>query len=132
MRRFHAAAREEKPAACDGQKDERGGGGRQRAEAQAALGRRRLRLIGQRRRRRRLDLRPLADFKRIDPHRLGDVFQGRGAKIADLEIDPLLHLTIGVLGKTDRAGHANAVEARGDVDAVALSSPSLSSTTSPS
>ena len=31
----------------------------------------------------------------------------------------LLHLTIGVLGKTDRARLANALEARGNVDAVA-------------
>jgi hypothetical protein len=41
------------------------------------------------------------------------------AEIADREIEPPLHLTIGVLGKADRARLANALQSRGDVDAVA-------------
>ena len=64
-------------------------------------------------------MRRLADFKRIDPHRLGDVFQWRRAEIADLEIEPLLHLTIGVLGKTDRPGLGDTLEPSRDIDAVA-------------
>ena len=51
--------------------------------------------------------------------RLRDVLEPRCAKIADLEIEPLLHLAIGVLGKTDRAGLCDAFEPRGDIDAVA-------------
>src|SRR5271157_5855458 len=40
-------------------------------------------------------------------------------EIADSDMEPPFDLTIGVLGETDRAGLANAFEARGDVDAVA-------------
>jgi len=52
-------------------------------------------------------------------HRLGDILELRCAEIGDLEVEPLLHLTIGVLGKTDRAGLRDAFEPRGNVDAVA-------------
>ena len=38
---------------------------------------------------------------------------------AHREIEPALHLTIGVLGKADRARLANALQPRGDIDAVA-------------
>ena len=41
------------------------------------------------------------------------------AEIGYREIEPPLHLTVGVLGQTDRARLANALEPRGDVDAVA-------------
>ena len=41
------------------------------------------------------------------------------AEIADREIEPPLDLPIGVLGETDRAGLGDALEPRGDIDAVA-------------
>ncbi len=41
------------------------------------------------------------------------------AEIADRKIEPRLHLPIGVLGQTDRAGRGDALEARGNIDAVA-------------
>ena len=41
------------------------------------------------------------------------------AEIADREIEPPFDLTIGVLGKTDRARLGDALEPCGDVDAVA-------------
>ena len=69
--------------------------------------------------RRGLRLGGLADFERIDPDRLGDVLELGWAEIGDGEIEPPLDLAIGVLGKTDRAGLANAFEPRGDIDAVA-------------
>jgi hypothetical protein len=58
------------------------------------------------------------DVKRIDPDRLGDVLELGLAEIVDHEIKQPLHLAIGVLGETDRAGRANAFEARGDIDAI--------------
>ena len=66
-------------------------------------------------------LRPsgLADVKRIDPDRLGDVLELGLAEIVDRDIEPALHLPIGVLGKADLAGLAIAFQPRGDVDAVA-------------
>ena len=64
-------------------------------------------------------MRRLAGFKRINLHRLGDILQGRGAEIADLEIELLLHLTIGVLGKTDRPWLGDPSSARRDIDVVA-------------
>ncbi len=79
------------------------------------------RFFGVRRLRRRCGLRLgwVADFERIDPDRLGDVLELRRAEIADREIEPPLDLPIGVLGKTDRAGLRDALESRGDIDAVA-------------
>ena len=62
---------------------------------------------------------------------LGDVLELCRAKIGDLEIEPPLYLTIGVFRKTDRAALCDAFEPRGDIDAVAIRSPSSSSTTSP-
>ena len=41
------------------------------------------------------------------------------AEIGDGEIEPPLHLPVGVLGKTDRAGLGDALQSRGDIDAVA-------------
>ena len=58
-------------------------------------------------------------MQRINPDRFGDVLELGGAEIADREIKSPFHLTIGVLGEADRAGLANAFEARGDIDAVA-------------
>ncbi len=60
-----------------------------------------------------------ADLQRIDPDRLGDVLELCRAKVADREIEPALYLTIGVLGKADRARLAHALQARRDVDAIA-------------
>ena len=57
--------------------------------------------------------------KRIGPHRLGDVLELRRAEVGDGEIEPPLHLPIGVLGKADRARLGDAFQSRGDVDAVA-------------
>ena len=54
---------------------------------------------------------PDADFKRIDPDRLGDVLELGRAEIGDREIEPSLDLTIGVLGQTDRAGFGDALQA---------------------
>ena len=68
---------------------------------------------------RRLRLRWSADLQRIDVHRLGDVLERHRAEIADLEIEPRLHLPIGVVGDADRAGLGDAFEPRGDIDAVA-------------
>ena len=42
-----------------------------------------------------------------------------GPRSRDLQIEPPFHLPIGVLGKTDRAGFGDALEPRGDIDAVA-------------
>jgi hypothetical protein len=41
------------------------------------------------------------------------------AEVGHGEIEPPLHLTVGVLGQTDPARRANALQTRGDVDAVA-------------
>ena len=60
-----------------------------------------------------------ADFKRIDPDRLGDVLELGRAEIGDREIEPPLDLPIGVLGQADRAGLGDALQPRGDIDAVA-------------
>jgi hypothetical protein len=44
----------------------------------------------------RFRLRRLADFERIDPDRLGDVLELGCAQIAYGEIEPRLHLPIGI------------------------------------
>src|SRR5271166_2030922 len=69
--------------------------------------------------RRELGLGRDADLKRIDPDRLGDVLELRRAEIVDGEIEPPLYLPVGLFRETDRAGLANALEARRDTDAVA-------------
>ena len=65
-----------------------------------------------------LRLRGNADSKRVDPNRVSDILQLDLAEIADCEIEPAFDLAIGVLGKADRARLANALQPRGDVDAV--------------
>ena len=67
----------------------------------------------------RLRLRGHADLQRIGPDRLRDVLELRRAEIGDGQIEPALHLAVGVLGKADRAGLGDAFQPRGDVDAVA-------------
>ena len=69
--------------------------------------------------RRGLRLGGRADFERIDPDRLGDVLELGRAEIGDREIEPPLDLPIGVLGEADRAGLGDALQPRGDIDAVA-------------
>ena len=61
----------------------------------------------------------LADLERIHPDRFGDVLQFGIAEIADREIEPPFHLSIGVLGQADCAGLGYAFESGGDIDAVA-------------
>ena len=72
-----------------------------------------------RRGRRGLRVGGLADVKRIDPDRLGDVLELGRAEVADREIEPPLDLPIGLFGETDRAGLSDALKTRGDVDPVA-------------
>ena len=60
-----------------------------------------------------------ADLKRIDPHRLDDVFELGVTEIVDGQIKSRAHLPIGIFGKADRAGLGHALQPRGDVDAVA-------------
>src|SRR5271165_6696145 len=67
----------------------------------------------------RLRLGGLAHVQRIDPDRLGDVLELRGAEVADSEIEPPVHLAIRVLRQADRTGPADALQTRGDIDAVA-------------
>ena len=49
--------------------------------------------------------------ERIDPDRIGDVLELFRAEIGDCEIEPALHLTIGVLGQADRAGRGDPLRA---------------------
>ena len=64
-------------------------------------------------------LRGDAHAKRIDPDRLFDVLELSLAEIGDRHVEPAADLTIGVLGKADRAGRGDSLQPRGDVDAVA-------------
>ena len=59
------------------------------------------------------------DVERIDPDRFRDILSCGRAEIAEPEIEPALDLTIGVFGEADRAGLSDALQSRGDVDAVA-------------
>ena len=77
------------------------------------------RLPGRLRLGRWLRLRWLAHFERIDPNRIGDVLELRRPKIGHGEIEPPLHLPIGLFGQTDRARRGDALQSRRDVDAVA-------------
>ena len=70
-------------------------------------------------RRRRLRLGGDADLQRVNPHRLGDVLELGRAEVCDREIKPSFDLTVGVFGKTDRAGLGDAFEPSGDIDPVA-------------
>jgi hypothetical protein len=55
-----------------------------------------------------LGLRRLADLKGIHVHGLGDVLELGVAEIDDLEIEPLFHLPIGILGQANCAGLGDA------------------------
>jgi hypothetical protein len=61
----------------------------------------------------------LADLEGIDADRLSDVLESSRAEIDDGKVKSSLHLTIGVLGETDRAGVGDALDSRRDVDPVA-------------
>ena len=61
----------------------------------------------------------LADLDRVGAHGFGDVFQRHRAEVGDRQIKPSLDLPIGVLGQTDRPRLADALQPRGDIDAVA-------------
>ena len=63
--------------------------------------------------------------------RLGHILELGRAQIADSQIEPRLHLPIGVLGETDRAGLSDPFQSRGDIDAIAHQIAITSSTTSP-
>ena len=76
-----------------------------------------------RRGRRRFRLARRVDFEGIDADRLGDVLQLRRPKIGSLEIEPRLHLAVGILRKADRAGPGDSFQPRGDIDAVAHEVP---------
>ena len=60
-----------------------------------------------------------ADFQRIGAHRLGDVLELGLAEVGDSEIEPPIDLPIGLLGQTDRPRFGDALQTRGDIDAVA-------------
>ena len=70
-----------------------------------------------------LGLGRLADFERIDVDRLGDVLELGLAEIADLKIEPPLHLPIGLFGETNCARLGGAFQTCGDIDAVAHQVP---------
>jgi hypothetical protein len=61
----------------------------------------------------------VAHLERIDPDRLGDVLKLRCAEIGNLEIEPPLHLPVGLLREADRARLRDPFEPGGDVDRVA-------------
>jgi hypothetical protein len=69
--------------------------------------------------RRRLRLGGDADLQRINPDRLGDILELGRAKIADRKIKPRSHLSIGIFRKTNGAGLGDALQSRGNIDAVA-------------
>ena len=60
-----------------------------------------------------------ADLKRIDPDWFGDVLELGRAEIGDREVEPPFDLPVGVLGETDRPRLGDALQPRGDIDAVA-------------
>ena len=64
-------------------------------------------------------MRGLADLQRIYVDWLGNILQLGKAEIAHLEIEPPLHLPVGLLGETDRAGFGDAFQPRSDIHAVA-------------
>src|SRR5580765_3593872 len=74
-------------------------------------------------------LRCVADSKRVDPDRLGDVLELGLAEIGSRQIVPPPHLPKRLLGETDAARLANTFEPSGDVDAVAHQVAVASSTT---
>jgi hypothetical protein len=105
--------RQEIPGRSRDQYDQRREPERERRERQTLFRLKRL-CLG-----RRLRLGGDADLKRIDADRLGDVLELGRAEIGDREIEPLFHLPLGALGKTDGTGVGDSFQSRGDIDAVA-------------
>ena len=60
-----------------------------------------------------------AHLQRIDPDRSFDVLELRRAEISDRHIEPAANLTVGVLGKTNRARFGDPFQSCGDVDPIA-------------
>ena len=60
-----------------------------------------------------------ASLDRIGSHWPSDVLEFFLSEIDERFLDPVTHLAIGVLGKTNTARISNAFKARGDVDAIA-------------
>jgi hypothetical protein len=119
LRRFRRSSIDDVPSACGGQKDKGSNGGDERGGTHVPFGRHRLRLIGWHRRRHRFRLHRLADFERVDADGFSDVLQLGCAEVDDLEIEPTLDLSIGVLGQADRSGFGDAFQPRRDIHAVA-------------
>ena len=61
----------------------------------------------------------LADVERIDPDRFRDVLELCRAEIGDSDVESPFDLPVGLLGQADRAGLGDALQPRGDIDAVA-------------
>jgi hypothetical protein len=66
-----------------------------------------------------LALRGSPDFEQIGADRLGDILERGRAEIAHLEFKSSPDLPVSVLGETDRARLGDALQPRGDIDAVA-------------
>src|SRR5271166_695021 len=60
-----------------------------------------------------------ADLDRVDPHRLRDVLEVLLAEIGEMRVDPAANVIVGRAGKTNPARLCDALEPRGDIDAVA-------------
>ena len=60
----------------------------------------------------------LADVERIDPNWFGDVLEFGWPEIARREMEAGFDLPVGVLRHANAAGFGDALEPRGDVDAV--------------
>jgi hypothetical protein len=119
FRRSQRSSIEDVPSDCGGQKEKGGNGGRERSGTHVPFGRHRLRLIGWHRRRQRFRLHRLADFERVEADGLSDVLQLSCAEVGDLEIEPTLDLSLGILGQADRSGFGDAFQPRRDIHAVA-------------
>ena len=58
-------------------------------------------------------------MQRIDADRSFDVLELRRSQIGHFHVEPAGDLTVGVLGKTDRARRGDPLEAGGDIDSIA-------------
>ncbi len=61
----------------------------------------------------------MANRKRIDSHWVGNILEFGLAKIADREIEPRLHLAIGVFRETNASGRCDTLQSRSDIDSIA-------------
>ncbi len=58
-------------------------------------------------------------MQQIGAHGLGNIFKALWAEIGKLNFQPRLHLSIGVLRKTNSTGLGDTLQSRGDIDAIA-------------